>query len=438
MRIIQGFIFCFLLSTVASAQNFIPLRIDSSYSLFRSLDFVGNPIEVTSFAGYSYNTEDELVEIRKENERSSFSYFNMQEIELIEVFSNGIWENNKQITRSFDDDQPVQVLTEIYSDGFWVNEQLITMDYTDDGFLESQITQVWIDNIWTNQEKVENIFDASGNRILQSYFNANQNGDFIFTFGDRIQYDYNNQPTEIIGLVGNEGAVAFSDKMTISYNDDQRQDTVVFCLYNFPDTTNCQNLSRSIFTYDSQENSIIRNIESWNNNEWLNTGRVEEYAGEGVYSGLPDSIITFDFSLPTADQIITRQYFNYIDLDEDKVRYEESLFLYQFDIGQFALEKYKEEFYLRGEVVANDDLTEIDQPVLFPNPVSSNELLTVKNLNMESRDLEVSIFDLMGKLISQEKLEMDFQFTGPNAPGIYIIKIQNQNQIALVEKLIVR
>ncbi len=423
---------------VATAQNFIPLRIDSSYSFFRSLDFVGNPIEVVSFAGYSYNSENELLEIRRENERSSFTYPNLQEVELIEVFSNGVWENDKRIITSFDSDQPVQLLTENYINGFWVNDQLVTMDYTNDDQLQNQITQIWVGNIWSNQEKVENIYDASGNRILQSYFNAHQNGDFIFTFGDRVQYNNNNQPVEIIGLTGSDGTAFFSDKMTISYNDDQAQDTVVFCLYTFPDTTNCQNLSRSIFTYDAQENRIIRNIDSWNNNEWLNTGRVEEYVGRGIYSGLPDSILTYDYSLPTTDQIITRQYFNYIDLSEEEVRYEESLFLYQFDIGQFVLEKYREEYYLKGEVVSADYFTEVDQPVLFPNPISSNELLTIKNLNVESTNLKVSIFDLMGKLISQEKLDMDFQFTGPNTPGIYFIKIQNENQVTFVEKLIVK
>ncbi len=438
MRILQVFILCFMFSLMATAQDFIPLRIDSSYSFFRSLDFVGNPIEVASFAGYSYNTENELIEIRREDERSSFTYPNMQEVELVEIFSNGSWENSKRITTSFDNDQPIQLLTEVYVNSLWVNDQLVTIDYTSDDLLKNQITQIWVNNTWANQEKVENTYDASGNRILQSYFNADQNGDFIFTFGDRVQYNNNNQPLEIIGLIGSDGTAFFSDKMTISYNDDQQQDTVVFCLYTFPDTTNCQNLSRSIFNYDAQENRIIRNIDSWNNNDWLNTGRVEEYVGRGIYSGLPDSIITYDYSLPTADQRITRQYFNYIDLNEEEVRYEESLFLYQFDIGQFVLEKYREEYYFKGEIVSNNDLRKIDQPILFPNPTSSNELLTIKNLNFESSNIEVSIFDLMGKLISQEKLEMDFQFAGPNTPGIYFIKIKNENDLLLSKKLIVQ
>ena len=437
MRTLHIFLLCFLFSLMATAQDFIPLRIDSSYSFFRSFDFVGNPIEVASFAGYSYDTEDVLLEIRRENERSSFSYANMQEVELVEAFTNGAWENYKRITRTIENEQPIQTLTEIYSNDFWVNDQLVTMDYNNSNQLKSQITQVWVDNIWANQEKVQNTYDASGNRISQSYFNGNQNGDFIFTFGDRIQYNNNSQPVEILGLTGNNGDIFFSDKMTISYNDDQHQDTVIFCLYNFPDTINCQNLSRSVFTYDMQENRIIRNIDTWNNNEWANTGRVDEYTGRGIYSSLPDSILTFDYSLSTVDQIITRQYFNYIDIDEEEVRYEESLFLFQPNFGQFVLERYREEYYLKGEVVSNDDITKVNQPILFPNPISTNELLTIKGLDLESTNLAVSIFDLMGKLISQEKLDMDFQFTGPNTPGIYFIKIKNADQLTFVERLIV-
>lgn len=438
MKRIHITILCSVFSLMAAAQDFIPLRIDSSYSFFRSIDFVGNPIEVVSFAGYSYNAEDEVQQIRRKNERSSFNYSGFQTVEIVEVFVNGLWEISKRISTTLANEQPVQILTETYQNGFWQNSQLVTINYDNNAQLLLQLTQIWENNGWKNQELIENTYDIAGNRIMQSYSSPNQGGSFVFTFGDRIKFNNNNQPVEILALTGNStGGVFFSDKFSITYNDDQLQDTVIYCLYNFPDTMNCQNLSRSIFTYDQVGNRVIRNIESWNSDEWVSSGRIEEYAGRNIYSGLPDSILTFDYSLSTVDQLITRQYFEYFDLDNEKVRYEESLFLYQFGIGQFVLENYLEEYYKRGEVVAIDNLIEGIELTLFPNPVAGDQLLTIKNLDPASNDVEIRTFNLMGQLLNQQYIGTSAQFSAPDQPGIYLIEIKNQDKITPLQKIIV-
>jgi len=438
MKRIHTLIFCFVFALGVNAQDFIPLRIDSSYSFFRSFDFIGNPIEVTSFAGYSYDEEDNLLLIRRENERSNFTYSGAQEVEIIEVFSNGFWENNKRITSSFDNEQPTQILTETFTDAVWENSQKTTINYNNNDQLLTQVTQFWENNQWQNQELIENTYDLAGNRILQSYFGPGLDGNFVFSFGDRIDYNDSNQPLEILSLKGNSaGEVFFSDKFIISYNDDNLQDTVIYCLFNSPDTTNCQNLSRSVFTYDQVENRIIRDIDAWNNNEWVSSGRIEEYAGRNIYSGLPDSIISFDYSLSTSDQIITKQYFKYFNLDEEQIRFEESLYLYQFDIGQFVIENYREEYYQKRQIVNNNDLAKIENIVFFPNPLGKNQLLTIKNLNTESVNLEVFIYDVMGQLLKVETVGQSLKFAAPDVPGIYFIQIKNKEVSIPLQKIIV-
>ena len=439
MKRIHILICCSVFSLLASAQDFIPLRIDSSYSFFRSVDFVGNPIEVISYAGYSYNAEDELLEIRRENERSTFTYSDDQEQEVIQIFLNGFWENSKRITTSFDNEYPTEILTELFTNANWENSKKISIDYNNDDQLLTQLTQVWDNNEWRNQELLENIYDAVGNRTRQSYSNSNEAGNFVFTFGDRINYNDNNQPIEILSLTGNStGDIFFSDKFTIAYNEDDLQDTVIYCLYNFPDTINCQNLTRSIFSYDHIQNRIIRNIDSWNNSGWSSSGRTEEYAGRNIYSGLPDSIITYDYSLTTLDQIITRQYFKYFDLDENQVRFEESLFLYQLDIGQFALENYREEYYQKGELVNNTELTKEEEVVLFPNPIGKNQFLTIKNLNTESVNLAVYIYDVVGHLLQVETIGLTREFMAPDTPGMYFIQIKSPTSTTRPQKIMVR
>ena len=439
MNRIQLFILCSAFATMVDAQDFIPLRIDSSYAFFRSFDFVGNPIEVASFEGFTYDEEGQLVQSRRENERSNFTYPPSAEVEFIEVFSEGLWIANKRITTTFSNNLPIEILTETNSDDFFENSQLVTIQYNDNDQELTKLTQFWIDNEWRNQELIENTYDLAGNRILQSYSNSDQDGNFIFIFGDRIKYNSNKQPIEILALTGNgNGGIFFSDKFTISYNNNTLQDTTVFCVYNFPDTVNCQNLSRSILSYDQEENRMIRNLESWNSNEWVSSGRIEEYVGRNIYSALPDSILTFDFSLPTEDKLISRQYFKYFDMNEVEVRYEESLFIYQFEIGEFVLENYREEFYHTESIVSNRDLHLREKMTLFPNPVGKHQILSIKNEGLEFGYLEVEIFDLMGQLIRKESIGSSHEFLSPDDPGIYFIQIKTPENILGIEKIIVQ
>lgn len=438
MKRIHLFLLWSVLSFAAEAQEFVPLRIDSSYSSFRSFDFFGNPIEIVASTAYSYDLEDQLVQIRKEDERSNFTYSGSQEVETVEVFSGGVWTNVRRITTTFFADLPVQIKTEVYSNGFWENSKLITINYTNSDLIQVQLTQIWEDNGWVNQEKIENTYDSANNRISQSYFNVNEDNNFIFTFGDRILFNANNQPTEILSLTGNSGGIFFSDKFIFSYNSQQLADTVIYCLYNFPDTLNCENLSRSVFTYDSEENLVIRDIESWNNgSEWLSSGREETYAGRNIYSGLPDSILTYDYSLPTIDQLITRQYYVYEDLNEEEVLYKESLFLYDFNFGQFFLENYLEEFYQKVNIVANEEILRKNKITLFPNPVGTNQMLTVKYESPGSGQPEIYLFNITGQLLNQQKLGFNSSFIAPDTPGLYFIQIKNEEVTTTLQKLIV-
>lgn len=438
MKRIQLIILYSAVSFLAAAQDFTPLRIDSSYSFFRSLDFDGNPIEVVSFAGYTYNEEGQVLQIRRKNERSNFTYIGGQEVELLEVFVNGFWENSKRITTTLADGQPAQILTEIYPDGFWENSRRVTINYAENDELLSQLTQIWENNEWKNQELIENTYNAADNRIRQSYSNTDQDGNFIFTFGDRISFNDFNQPTEILALTGNgAGGIFFSDKFTITYSGDQLQETIIYCLYNFPDTVSCQNLSRSVFTYDQVENRTIRDIDSWNGDEWVSSGRIEEYAGRNIYSGLPDSILTYDYSLTTTDQLITKQYFAYEDLNEEEVCYREFLFLYDVNLGQFVLENYREKYYQKEEIVANHNLTESKELIISPNPVSAGKVLTISGLSAEFRETKIRIYGALGQLVRREILGANDQFNGPTTPGIYFIEIKKENGTTILQKLIV-
>ena len=71
---------------------------------------------------------------------------------------------------------------------------------------------------------------------------------------------------------------------------------------------------------------------------------------------------------------------------------------------------------------------------LYPNPVSDGRVyITTKN----DADKEIIIFDLLGKKVLQTKISSKELNISNLAPGVYIIKINEQNASA-TRKLIVR
>ncbi len=78
--------------------------------------------------------------------------------------------------------------------------------------------------------------------------------------------------------------------------------------------------------------------------------------------------------------------------------------------------------------------TTIDGLALYPNPVSSGKIY-VTSKSGDNKD--ISIFDVLGKLVLQTALATKELNIGGLSPGVYIIKIR-ENDATATRKLIVR
>lgn len=82
----------------------------------------------------------------------------------------------------------------------------------------------------------------------------------------------------------------------------------------------------------------------------------------------------------------------------------------------------------------SQDNSTIEGLSLYPNPVSNGKVfISTKN----DADKEVIIFDLLGKKISQTQLSSRELNVSNLAPGVYIIRINEENSSA-TRKLIVK
>ena len=78
--------------------------------------------------------------------------------------------------------------------------------------------------------------------------------------------------------------------------------------------------------------------------------------------------------------------------------------------------------------------TTIDGLSLYPNPVSSGKIYVTSK---SGADKDISIYDVLGKIVLQISLSSKELNIGALSPGIYIIKIR-ENDATATRKLIVR
>ena len=82
----------------------------------------------------------------------------------------------------------------------------------------------------------------------------------------------------------------------------------------------------------------------------------------------------------------------------------------------------------------NKQATTIDGLALYPNPVSSGKIYVTSK---SGADKDISIYDVLGKIVLQISLSSKELNIGALSPGIYIIKIR-ENDATATRKLIVR
>lgn len=78
--------------------------------------------------------------------------------------------------------------------------------------------------------------------------------------------------------------------------------------------------------------------------------------------------------------------------------------------------------------------TTIDGLALYPNPVSSGRVMITSK---SGADKDITIFDVLGKLVLQTPLSSKELNIAALSPGVYIIKIR-ENEATATRKLIVR
>ena len=101
----------------------------------------------------------------------------------------------------------------------------------------------------------------------------------------------------------------------------------------------------------------------------------------------------------------------------------------------YILDNFGSIFKIRGGVLATPDFTESDIK-LFPNPVSDNLKVSVKNGTIK----KLIIYDLKGNaIITKDNFSNTEEFINVNTltTGVYLVKITSESGVSIVKKIII-
>lgn len=420
---------------IVVAQEY-SLRVDSTYyeNFLRFEN--GDSIYNSTYNAYSYDGEDQLVQYRRENFKTDYSYSGDTSIQVGSVYLE------------VDSTWLLASRTKVINKGNFVSEL----------FLENRI-----DDKWVFQTKGSFEYDDFGNEISWRRY-AYENDEWKLIFIRRHEYDEQNtfleevdsiivnQDSAYINLLTNytydnngnlvcidrkrrnQGALLPNSKQ-FRYYTNSILDSIITNNYGANGLVITEYLEEH--TYPQQNATVIKFYKK-DNSQWLYEGDEVQYFSDQILLEEPDSIISYTYSATENSLILSRREYNSFRLLDDSIAYyNKTIHHYNFTSETWGKLSKREAWYHYNEVIT--DIVEMNKEAavtIFPNPIKAGNQLSLKS-DLTEAVQAVSFVDAMGQHI----LGYDISSSAirvPNVPGIYNLLLLNQkNKILSTKKVVV-
>lgn len=421
------------------SQNYIPLQIDSLYTWSWSVDFHGDTIVGESWAGFSYNSNDSLIQIRNPTSRFNYSYGPDTVYLLSETLdTNNNWNIFSRSATTYDDGKIISKLTERFENNAFKNSALHTYFYENSNLDTLYLLQHWNNGAWLNFYKQEKTFDTNGNNTEEAEYYVDSNGEFDYNRGKLLEYNNANHLVQEIRINSSINGEYFTGRTNWVYGSDDLLDTIRRCNYSFPNNGACNNVIMATYDYLGQY-TIVENGFTWDDNEWKYYGKELIFAGQEIYSSRPDSVIFYNYWVDSLTHIPTmRRYLQYEDLGNDTIYFKEEEYNYFGATDEWLLTRLVEEWYHIKTTVTVDNVTDFKESVsIFPNPCEVGQNLTIRKELTNKERLEVLVLDMQGRLVSRNTLTTPSSFHAPIHAGAYTILIREEGRLIGIAKQII-
>ena len=428
-----------ILSNSMRSQDYIPLLIDSSYTLSAEIDMFGDTIIAETWSGYSYDSNDSLIQWRNPNWRANYSYKTDTLLLLSETLdTSNNWHEITRVATAFANGKPISKKTDRTINGEWSNSAYHTYFYDSENLDTLYMLQHWKNGQWVNFYKKEKKFDGNKNNIEEAEFYADSNGALVYNRGKLMAFDTANHLSQMINTNISVNGPYYTARTNWEYGIDHLLDTIRRCNYSYPNDGTCTNVSMVTYDYKGMD-TIIENSFSWSNDVWKYSGQALTFKSNEIYSNKPDSVITYYYLPDSLDQIpIKRRFLAYEDLGDDTIYFKEEQYRFYTISNAWFKTLLKEEWYqVKPPGIVDDTTNNLSQVLFFPNPSSLGVQINLTQPWSEKSSLEILVFDINGRMVLTKSLNRQASFQGPSKKGVYTILIREEGRLVGVSKQVI-
>lgn len=417
------------------AQNYIPLRLDSTYRYSWNIGLHQEIVTGEFYSGYSYDANDSLIQLRYPEYRFNYVYSQDTTHHVTEKpLPGNQWLESNRSTRTYQNGNLITKVDELKNNGVWEKSARYHYTYTSSNQLLVTLLQHWKNGAWVDFYKKEHAYDDNGNLIEEAEYYAIESSEFKYNRGKQYSYDDSNNLIESISLSSAFNGPYISGKYTWFYQGNKLDSLII---YDY-DNNQWQELSRFEYDYSNPEVESANHYHYTGGN-WKFTGQNNTYTGPGIYSEKPDSIISYYYN--EVENILIpaqRKYLTYEDLGNGKIYFKEVEYTFFNSLQEWKLSLLNEEWYTVKSTVSTEQNFSHESAVsFFPNPCMSGENINIKRAGTPQTDSEMLIFDMQGRLISRENLYNKSGISAPVSAGIYNILLRENGGISGVTRLVV-
>lgn len=305
-----------------------------------------------------------------------------------------------------EDGQETRVLLQQWNGVNWMNLSRKNMAYNQAGEISQQVLQVWIVNDWRNGRSQEWNYDSATGNVLST----------VVKIWSETKQSWINQLQKLFFY--NDGGLWVRSRFE-DWNEEMQQ---------------WEPSSRMQYLYNGQRQPIGQSLQIWDGDDWENRGKAN-YAF--VDNQFISRIETWDESAQDWTNFL-RYGVEYDDRGLLKTR----IGMQAWDDGRSAWENraFTQRYtHFWSEAIVND-VHEAAQNLacVIPNPYPTGTLFFC-DLPPSKHNFQLELYDMLGRAVYRKDLESGqaVSIDRRPAPGVYVLRIHDQQQLYHLQRLII-
>jgi hypothetical protein len=184
--------------------------------------------------------------------------------ELVQEWNGSVWENSMLISRNYDVfNNETRYSHQNWNGTEWEYAWQHLYTYDTNNNLTSDLRQAWNGSAWEYSWENSYTYDKNNNLMGESY-QVHNGAEWTYT---EVTYNYDSN-NKLISKTGHSYSNNWDYYTQGTYFYDSRGNLTIMLMQSVHGDT-LENVSRSIITYDSNNNQISQSREDWKNDSWI-------------------------------------------------------------------------------------------------------------------------------------------------------------------------